>query len=156
MSDHILLPGSIPGLLRRGSPCVLTGPDDTGAEVECDGCRVLAGELLVIVEVDERSAIVAGGTDDTDGPRWSEVLPTSLSLDLTDPTGRAHAAWWLWAQAEAGANIEAPIAVALLGSRDPADWLSDVLTTMSTGGDIGARDIGAVRAIVLHVAGVSP
>ena len=75
----LTLPGTIPGLLRRGSPVV--------------------GWL-------GQRAVICGLTDDGhalvgcyDPPEFVEVIArvrvVMLALDLSDPTGRAHAAWWL-------------------------------------------------------------
>ena len=74
------LPGDIPGLLWRGSPII-------AAETYCGvvaedpaGCS----SALVTLERDE----------DTMSLRL-EMLH-ALALDLTDPTGRAHAARWVY------------------------------------------------------------
>ena len=83
------LPGSIPGLLRRGSPVVIASEDGCvprhlwgkAATVH----RVAPSDLgvpLVSLTVDGCEAVVVAGLD-------------VLALDLTDATGRAHAAWWL-------------------------------------------------------------
>ena len=64
----LTLPGTIPGLLRRGSPVT-----------HIDGSR------LVVVELDGDDAKLPSG--------WAYTR--LLDLDLTDATGRAHAAWWL-------------------------------------------------------------
>lgn len=70
----LTLPGTIPGLLRRGSPVLDRG---------------VPGVYLRSVQGDDFAKI---------GLLHGEVgmLPLSLvELDLTDATGRAHAAWWL-------------------------------------------------------------
>lgn len=67
MTD-LTLPGEIPGLLRRGSPVT-----------HVDGSR------LVVVELDGNDAKLPSG--------WA--FTRLLTLDLSDATGRAHAAWWL-------------------------------------------------------------
>lgn len=74
------LPGDLPGLLQRGSPVVWLGYDV--------GWTVAA--------VDDVEALVTRAYD-SDGDRetradWEAL--TYLALDLSDPTGRAHAAWW--------------------------------------------------------------
>ncbi len=77
--DDLTLPGSIPGLLRRGSPV----PHPRAADVPC-----------VVVGVREDVARIA-----YPWPRNHEDVDAwplgDLALDLTDATGRAHAAWWL-------------------------------------------------------------
>lgn len=78
----LTLPGSIPGLLRRGSP-VNIGAGRTGVVGEDpSGCTV----ILVFVEFDE---------EDDQPAVIATVSADRLALDLTDATGRAHAAWWL-------------------------------------------------------------
>ena len=83
------LPGSIPGLLRRGSPVIFASEDGCvprhlwgkAATVH----RIAPSDLgvpLVSLTVDGCEAVVIAGLD-------------VLALDLTDATGRAHAAWWL-------------------------------------------------------------
>lgn len=88
MTSPITLPGPIPGLLRLGSPVVLTekrlnpneprpDDDDRGekgvvAVMYPDGCHVFWPNL----DHDQRERF------------------DSLALDLTDKTGQVHAAWW--------------------------------------------------------------
>ena len=82
MSDDLTLPGSIPGLLRRGSPLL-------------DGA--------VVVSIDGDGAIACRDEESDDQGVYhnvrSEWLP-DLALDLSDATGRAHAAWWLAREAK--------------------------------------------------------
>jgi hypothetical protein len=73
----LTLPGTIPGLLRRGSPVRASNdPERLGVVV---GTGSSLGTLVFW--------------------HWSETtswtLETPVDLDLTDPTGRAHAAWWV-------------------------------------------------------------
>jgi len=87
------LPGTIPGLLRRGSPvieddriAVYLGADHYGYHYVADltpkrGC----GHRIV------------------QGP---------VDLDLSDPTGRAHAAWWLALRECPASHVLDPAAVA--------------------------------------------
>ena len=83
MADLITLPGSIPGLLRRGSPVIGSGKFAGRRGVIVDAS--LGGSHVVV-------AFEATATADASG----EWLPRAeLDLDLTDATGRAHAAWWL-------------------------------------------------------------
>lgn len=71
MPSDLTLPGEIPGLLRRCSPT----PLGIVTEVRADGFARL-------------------GQDIESGPCGSWMNPRLLALDLTDATGRAHAAWW--------------------------------------------------------------
>lgn len=84
------LPGTIPGLLRRGSPVVLN--------------REVAG-FPATKRVTRRGIFMPHGPKGDEGmvcwDRWcgekraeERVFIPTISLDLTDPTGRAHAAWW--------------------------------------------------------------
>ena len=75
----LTLPGDIPGLLRRGSPVWI---------------RHVGGRWPAVVEKDPAE-------HDREGGHWMIQFGThfvgsrSVFLDLSDPTGRAHAAWWL-------------------------------------------------------------
>lgn len=82
----LTLPGTIPGLLRRGSPVfwrdeqttyvvAWVGPWPDSDTVD-DGAIVLAAP----------ASSPCLGVEDSSG---------NFALDLTDATGRAHAAWWL-------------------------------------------------------------
>jgi len=80
----LTLPGTIPGLLRRGSPVILA-------------TRTYGGSVFL----DAARGVVCsdGGRVATETLGGSPVLVSTgagdLALDLSDPTGRAHAAWWL-------------------------------------------------------------
>jgi len=82
--DDLLLPGTIPGLFRRCLPVVVTRGehlDRRGVVVDVDSDDSFAFVDLRATRNDDRAA------------GW---LPLDmLALDLTDATGRAHAAWWL-------------------------------------------------------------
>mgnify|MGYP003559035193 CR=1 FL=1 len=79
MTAPLTLPGTIPGLLRRCSP--VTSEDGS------------ARGLIYAMPGYYRAY------PDWWGVNWNYLLQpcdaTRLHLDLTDPTGRAHAAWWL-------------------------------------------------------------
>ena len=127
----LTLPGTIPGLLRRGSPVRASNdPERLGVVV---GTGSSLGTLVFW--------------------HWSETtswtLETPVDLDLSDPTGRAHAAWWLWRQ-DINA-VELAIATVLGPNTDYAGWLDEV----SSGADDSDDDIAALRLVCLHVAGVS-
>ena len=89
MSD-LTLPGDIEGLLRRGSPGVDTASGQRG--VIWDASDSSASMLTVDFHGDSHLLhypSCAGGME-------------MLALDLTDATGRAHAAWWLGSNAMGG------------------------------------------------------
>ena len=78
--DTLTLPGDIPGLLRRGSPVtVLT---------------VALGPAVVFRVDRDGFSVQSDDADEMDGA-WGGYTGSALALDLSDPTGRAHAAWWL-------------------------------------------------------------
>ncbi len=80
----LTLPGDIPGLLRRGSPVVLA-TRTYGGSVFLDGARG-----VVCSDGGRVGTETLGGS-----PVLVSTSPRDLALDLTDATGRAHAAWWL-------------------------------------------------------------
>ena len=84
MSDSLTLPGSIPGLLRRGSPCILASGQDSPA-YWLDGRAVTLHALA-----DDMASAACDGLETV-----VHVAHAALLLDLSDATGRAHAAWWL-------------------------------------------------------------
>lgn len=86
----LTLPGAIPGLLRAYSPVVTTKATHT---------FIPKGKRGVAVGLARRAVWqVALLTETPSGRtvgRCAAAQQSALSLDLTDATGRAHAAWWL-------------------------------------------------------------
>lgn len=76
MSDDLTLPGDLPGLLRRGSPVV-----------------ALDGVTGVVLGIGANGEVSVGWLDDWSMER-GPLDKLGLRLDLTDPTGCVHAAWW--------------------------------------------------------------
>jgi hypothetical protein len=102
------LPGTIPGLLRRGSPVVSTVTDDAWPHGEsCVGIMPYKGQSGLVHNV---SPIVPCCTvlfDDRPGG-LVQMARAWVALDLSDPTGRAHAAWWyLRAKPDPPAEVDA-------------------------------------------------
>lgn len=98
MTPRITLPGDIPGLLRRGSPVLVPA-----------SARIPPGP--------HEYALVDGEDIDSDGWWvWTSgrgralVAPAHIWLDLTDATGRAHAAWWLASHAKNWPHTQADAA----------------------------------------------
>jgi len=128
------LPGDIPGLLRRGSP--VCSEDGTGR-----------GVVFGLPGYD-------AGRPHLYGINWLHVIHTASvppCLDLSDPTGRAHAAWW----------VEERMASAVMGGLfSLADSMGreviDAVRLGAGGGDMHAKGIGALRRVVLHLAGRTP
>ena len=157
MAD-LILPGTIPGLLRRGSPVI--------APVS-KRVRVLGRRALVEGEhLDTGLVLLADGALED---------ASDLRLDLTDATGRAHAAWWLEGQAprwrtmmagrlggEMLRLLECVETHKFLGSdeREARGRVRLVLNDLDPNDPRllpdGSRyvDAEALRRVVLHVAGV--
>lgn len=84
----LTLPGTLPGLLRRGSP-VHGDNDMRGVVVRIDATSVAIAWDFPL-DPENGDGCVVEDDYGLDSP--------SLSLDLEDVTGRAHAAWWLAAK----------------------------------------------------------
>ena len=123
MSDTIpTLPGSIPGLLRRGSP-------------------VLFGALPGVVVRTGRLA-VAWLTGD---PHVDQLVQADgVALDLSDATGRAHAAWYVAAHVDDYHGLDD-----VLG-----EGHYTAIVNADNGGDMDDEEIAALRRVCLHVAGL--
>jgi len=81
-TETLKLPGRR-GLIQTCSPAFINEPK-----------HHLHGRRCVVVEVDGDLVRVA-----VEGVESCLLVPLeNLDLDLTDKTGRAHAAWWLWGQ----------------------------------------------------------
>lgn len=142
MTD-LTLPGDIPGLLRRGSPvvafglrCVVLGPDEPGRW----------GPWLVASN---------GDWPDTMGYPAQAVAIRScreseLALDLTDPTGRAHAAWWALPRFIKRAQRQNLLEREVLGVHRERHAL---LLDLAMGRDATHDQIATLRALVLRLAG---
>lgn len=91
------LPGTIPGLLRPCSPVIVT----RGTYVGLRGVVVSIADGLAVVAFDKPSisSLIALGLDD-------------IALDLSDPTGRAHAASWSALRECPASHVLDPAAVA--------------------------------------------
>ena len=78
----LVLPETIPGRLRRGSPIVF----------ESDTLGTLRGTVHQLFESDGMPMVSFAA----DGQEYTlQGAACDASLDLRDATGRAHAAWWL-------------------------------------------------------------
>jgi hypothetical protein len=158
-NENITLPGSIPGLLRRGSPA------------------------LVSLHLKARAVTIHGIRDGlawfaSDGCDTVVVASISvLALDLTDATGRAHAAWWLdeyggrWTVLQAGRRgaellrlLECAEA-SRFHTREEAEQRGKVRMALAGLSPSDSRllpdgsrwvDAEALRRVVLHVAEAAP
>jgi len=123
------LPGDIDGLLRRGSP-VLWGRE--------------AGWTYLRSSSAEGDAVIA---DDGVEQAWSY----DLRLDLSDPSGRAHAGWYADKRIDAN-DLDQPQAVAnVVGCS--LDELSIVIAWAMGNRPMSDEQIDILRRIVLHIAG---
>ena len=112
------VPGDIPGLLRRGSPLVYARWRDS---------RAVVGEAKAFQWKEDN------------GP-WQ---PSDVwHLDLTDPTGRAHAAWCCGS--------------AVLGGFRISDDESTQLDRARYGEDMTPAEIDTLARLILRLAGRSP
>lgn len=123
----LTLPGTIPGLLRRGSPVVF---------------GTHRGDVMSVETTDD--GIEAGVVDENGAAWWfgptGPVITDDLHLDLTDPTGRAHAAWWAFGRR---------------GWRNVAMNLFTLIDARR-GCDMPDADIARLRDLCLALAGVTP
>ena len=124
------LPGTIPGLLRANSPAIANNRGRAivfDVDVDHDG-------VLVYLLVTTREA-------------W--LSPADVALDLTDPTGRVHAAWWL-----AGSDgVQA--AMARMG-RSNLDRLLRAVERARMGQSVSAEEVDLLRTTCLAAAGMEP
>lgn len=123
MTD-LALPGEIPGLLRRGSP--VTHVD---------------GSCMVVVELDGNDAKLPSG--------WA--FTRLLTLDLSDVTGRAHAAWWLLQRYAEVSDLQESVAQHFGCS--PADVYC-VVSDAAYGELMTDDRTDFLRRVVLYVAGI--
>ncbi len=140
------LPGDIPGLLLRGSPVVIdfwrahchnleaTGDPDLDGRPEdfrCSGC---------ITSVDDGVFFAAWLSSEGEDGGADDIHQDWMTLDLTDRTGRAHAAWWVRERFNPSRSIQE----------------QDVLCLAETGLDLNAFQIATLRSLVLRLAGRTP
>lgn len=135
----LTLPGDIPGLLRRGSPVVLA-TRTYGGSVFLDGARG-----VVCSDGGRVGTETLGGS-----PVLVSTSPRDLALDLTDATGRAHAAWWLQAQ---GWGVSEAAIERIAGTDDAAAWLDWWFCGAE---EANPERIAGLRDVVLCVAGRAP
>lgn len=132
MSDLLTsLPGDIPGLLLRGSPII-------------HGLRFPWRGLVLTDGVRSDGSILGASpaSETVQGP----IPATRIALDLTDPTGRAHAAWWADERAISLMRAAADVGPHALG---------EIMDTARRGGDMTPAQIDALARLVLRLAGRS-
>lgn len=132
MSDDLTLPGDLPGLLRYTSP--------------------LGGDYLTVLAVDDGDALVVYEDQRGDfGALWESL--SDLRLDLTDPTGRVHAAWWAWDAWRAGRreSLILPVAPPTITEAE-----EEVLRAASLGRTFTDAEIATLRDLCLRLGGRTP
>lgn len=127
MAD-LTLPGDLPGLLRRGSPVVFLAGGGTAA--------------ICARPIDYKGRVCwltwwENGRHGASQPSH----PSSFALDLTDPTGRVHAAWCVNEQ------VTTPSVEALV-----TPYISILMLAFS-GVDMTDDEIATLRDLCLRLAG---
>jgi len=138
------LPGAIPGLLRLGSLGVTA--DLLGRLIQC--AVVAVTETHAVISFKQvRDGYFANGAALVEWYTVERRLE-DIVLDLSDPTGRVHAAWWLEAQGhDEMAHAAHLVAGGVIG-------LAQLMMNIGAGLDMSDEQIGALRAVVLRVAGL--
>lgn len=152
MTAPLTLPGTIPGLLRRGSPVVWAAPirpnPTLPAHLQAGPGRERRGLWMPLgPKADE--GMVCWDTWCGANRVEEHVYAGDLALDLSDPTGRAHAAWWLGnssfddvlAACDALGISRVGRKNAMAGCMEPIDGWDH------------SNDADTLRRVVLHVAG---
>lgn len=88
------LPGDIPGLLRKWSPVMVT--------IDSDKLPVRGVVLDPIIEPDEPDLRCLVWHERNGHDNKAAMF---VALDLTDATGRAHAAWWIMDRWRSGPRL---------------------------------------------------
>lgn len=133
-TERLTLLGDIPGLLRESSRV---------------RSRLVPGCVGLVLRVrDNGTADVCWyGKADGTGDEVEHGVPLcELALDLSDPTGRAHAAWWLDSKGVTQSHCLA------IGER----WLDleEILSQSCSGGEMPRACVDILRRLVLAVAGL--
>ena len=134
------LPGDIQGLLRRGSPVVPVRAHAWHTPSNGHPCSAKASSVV-------RAAPHPGYTS-VYLCDWGNTPLDGVALDLSDPTGRVHAAWYyadrLAAMTRGGGPGVPPY---------PRDVIVAVMESARQGRDMAPEQIDILRRLVLHVAG---
>jgi hypothetical protein len=140
----ITVPGDIFGLLRRGSPVVFYPEDVRGITI---GLVSRSGTSRAEVAYLNRG-----------NPAGAPLPLAEVALDLTDATGRAHAAWWLASKMPTGQRPHhSPL--------ETTSWVSGsfgwLLTNMREGhrgwrGSAGGLSVGTMPQVLPALADLDP
>lgn len=129
------LPGEIDGLLRACSP-VVTRPHGHAALV----MRVLSHEEDYVRRREHRRDRHFSICGDTSGIRHG----TNLSLNLSDPTGRLHAVWWMDEHVELLQAVDMEFEAAIA--------MRDVVKLIRFGDQVTPTQIESLRYLVVRMA----
>ena len=129
------IPGDIPGLLREWSPVLVT--------IDSDKPPVRGVVIDPIVEPDEPDlrCLVWNERNGCDNKAAMFV-----ARDLTDATGRAHAAWWLMGRWRSGPRL--PV--------EDRGLVLEACRFAEQGADMTSEQIDTFARLVLRLAGRTP
>lgn len=131
----MLLPGTIPRLVRVGSAIV--GDN---------------GDRGLVVDLTSHPVLGLGARAYHYGGMSASFVPfTKISLDLRDPTSRVHAAWWAW---ERWVALTFPQWAMLSGSNPMQVRLA--IEAAQANKPMHDEEIAALRDFILRVAGEPP
>ena len=130
----------IPAAIRKHSPVLWTlGPDSTVSggvvHIHSDGSLSVASRQGGLLYEDD------------------EVPCDAVALNISDPTGAAHLAWWLLYTAPRHTTAEHAERLAAIGA-DAADYVA-ALDRAIRGLGIGVRGLEILRDYAHHIAGVT-
>lgn len=128
------LPGDIPGLLRRGSPVLVT--------IDSDQPSVRGVVIDPIIEPDEPDLRCLVWNERNGRDNKAAMF---VALDLTDATGRAHAAWWLMDRWRSGPWL--PV--------EDRGLVLEACRFAEQGADMTSEQIDTFARLVLRLAGTT-
>jgi hypothetical protein len=130
------VPGDISGLLRRWSPVLVT--------IDSDKPPVHGMVLEPVFESDESDARCLVWSERNGRDNKAAMF---VALDLTDATGRAHAAWWVRATVERQTDAWRNVARATEWALVQRAEVNDAMTP---------EQIDTLARLVLRLAGRTP
>lgn len=133
-AGDLTLPGEIPGLLQRGSPVVPAGEDPTKFPT-------MNGIAARGASVDGAMYYVLWDKPCGRAERLDRVHMALLALDMTDRSGRVHAAWWV--ARKVGGRLHEAL--------DAVDGSALVVWLAVSGEDMTDEQIATLRDLVLRL-----